>query len=192
MKAEGEKARPSGNTFFYEALNPRGLKPTITMFSLSPRVTDLNQSVVYLIDSGIFGSYIFTEKMEVLLRQRFPQIKVVYKKTDSLFLSPDSELWAEMKKDADAFVFGPAGGTNGFMIGARWSIFLEKMGIPGLYVLSEGYEGAVQASCEKEGMPLLRRVVTPMPAWGEESLGRSERIFDEIIMALTTPLTPQR
>jgi hypothetical protein len=155
---------------------------------LCPRVPDLNHKVVYVVDSGIFGSYLFTEKIAGLLPTYFPQIKVEYRKTDSLFLTSDSEVWSEMKKNADAFIFGPAGGTNGFMIGARWSIFLEKMGIPGVYVLSEGYEGAVQATCEKEGMPLLRRVVTPMPAWGEEALGQSKKILDEVITALTRPL----
>jgi hypothetical protein len=53
-------------------------------------------------------------------------------------------------------------------------VFLEKKGIPGVYVLSQSFEKAVQKSCDNQGMPLLRRVVTPMPAWGEESLGRAE------------------
>ena len=186
---EGEGTeRARGRTPVYEVLNPRGSKPTMNVSPLCPRVPDLNHKVVYVIDSGIFGSYLFTEKIAGLLPTYFPQIKVEYRKTDSLFLTSDSEVWSEMKKNADAFIFGPAGGTNGFMIGARWSIFLEKMGIPGVYVLSEGYEGAVQATCEKEGMPLLRRVVTPMPAWGEEALGQSKKILDEVITALTRPL----
>jgi hypothetical protein len=177
-----------GDASFYEVLNPRGFKPMVKVSPLCPRVPDLNHKVVYVIDSGIFGSYIFTEKIGGLLPVFFPHIKVEYRKTDSLFLTTDSEVWGEMKKNADAFIFGPAGGTNGFMIGARWSVFLEKMGIPGLYVLSEGYEEAVQATCEKEGMPLLRRVVTPMPAWGDQALGRTETILRQMIDALTTPL----
>ncbi len=188
MTERKETQRTRDRTPVYEVLNPRGLKPTIKVSPLCPRVPDLNHKVVYVIDSGIFGSYIFTEKIAGLLPTFFPHVKVEYRKTDSLFLTSDSEVWSEMKKDANAFIFGPAGGTNGFMIGARWSIFLEKMGIPGVVVLSEGYEEAVQATCEKEGMPLLRRVVTPMPAWGEEALGQSKKILDEIIAALTRPL----
>ncbi len=188
MTERKEAQRTRDRTPVYEVLNPRGFKPTIKVSPLCPRVPDLNHQVVYVIDSGIFGSYLFTEKIAGLLPTFFPHIKVEYRKTDSLFLTSDSEVWSEMKKDANAFIFGPAGGTNGFMIGARWSIFLEKMGIPGVYVLSEGYEEAVQATCEKEGMPLLRRVVTPMPAWGEEALGQSKKILDEIISALTRPL----
>jgi hypothetical protein len=77
------------------------------------------------------------------------------------------------------------------MTGARWSIFLEKNGIPGVYVLSKGFDKAVQTACENEGMPLLRRVITPFPAWGEESLSQAERILKEIIAGLTSPLTEE-
>jgi hypothetical protein len=191
MKEEKSPIQHPGENSIYEALNPRGLKPTIKISPLCPRVADLNQKVIYVVDSGIFGAYKFTEKVAALLPTYFPTVKVVYKITQGLFLSTDSELWDEMKKNADTFVYGPAGGTNGFMNGARWSIFLEKMGIPGVYVLSEGYEKAVQTTCENEGMPLLRRVVTPMPAWSEEALGRTDRILKEIIDRLTTPLNDE-
>jgi hypothetical protein len=175
----------------YKAFNPRGFKPTIKISPLHPRVPDLNQKVVYIIDSGIFGSYRFTEKIAGLLPTYFPNAKIVYKITSGLFLTSDSELWEEVKKNADSFIYGPAGGTNGFVAGARWSTLLEKKGIPGVYVISEGYEKAVQTTCEKEGMPLLRRVVTPMPAWGEESLSQAEKILKEIIASLTTPLNEE-
>jgi hypothetical protein len=173
----------------YKALNPRGIEPTIELFPLCPRLSDLNHKVVYVIDSGIFGTYKFTEKVASLLPTFSPDVKVVYKTTPAFHVNKDSELWNEVAKNADAFIYSPAGGTTGFIWGALWSILLEKKGIPGVYALSEGYENAVQTTCEKEGMPLLRRVITPMPCWGEETLGQMERIVKEIITGLTTPLT---
>jgi hypothetical protein len=172
-----------------EALNPRGLKPELKILPLCPRVSDLHQKVVYIIDSGIFGAYRFTEKIAALLPTRFPSVKVLYKILPGHYMTTDSEFWNEVKEKADTFIYGPAGGTNGFMTGARWSIFLERRGIPGVYVLSETFEKAVQTTCEKEGMPMLRRVVTPMPAWGEKAFSRIEEILNEIIAQLTTPLT---
>jgi len=188
MKSQIPKNHVQTGTLVYLALNPCGLKPSIKISPLSPRISDLNHKVVYIIDSGIFGAYLFTEKIAALLTNYYSTIKVVYKKTDSLFLTSESELWTEMKKEADAFIFGPAGGTNGFKTGARWSIFLEKMGIPGVYVLSEGYEDTVQSTCQKEGMQLLRRVLTPMPAWDACALNQAEKILEKIVNALTEPL----
>jgi hypothetical protein len=173
----------------FRSLNPRGLKPTIEVSPLAPRLSGLDGKVLYVIDSGILGSHLFTEKISDLLSARFPGLKLLYRKTDSLFLTTEAELWEEMKRDADGFIFGPAGGTNGFMFGARWSTFLEKRGIPGLYILSEGYEAAVEKSCQKEGMPLLRRITTPMPAWGDESMRRIEATLDNVVAALTEPLS---
>ena len=187
MPNQQEEPLPASEPI-YRSLTPRGLRPTIEVSALAPRPSGLDGKVLYIVDSGIFGSYLFTEKINALLGGRFPGPRLVYRKTDSLFLTTESELWAEMKRDADGFIFGPAGGTNGFMVGARWSVFLEKLGIPGLYILSEGYQGAVERTCYKEGMPSLRRVTTPMPAWGEASMQRIEATLDEIVAALTTPL----
>ncbi len=175
----------------WRVLNPRGVKPTIKISALCPRVSDLNDKVVYVIDSGIFGAYKFTEKIAGLLPGHVPPVKVVYRKLAGLFLTEDSEIWDEVERNADAFIYGPAGGTNGFMTGARWSVFLEKKGVPGVYVLSQGFEKAVQKSCDNQGMPLLRRVVAPTPAWSEESLGRAEGILQEIIVGLTAPLNEE-
>jgi len=51
----------------FEVLNPRGFAPEIKQVSLSPRVQGLNGKVVYVIDSGIYGAYIFTHKVAELL-----------------------------------------------------------------------------------------------------------------------------
>ncbi len=187
-KEKVTKKAPAGETV-YKVLNPRGIEPTIELFPLRPRLSGLSHKVVYVIDSGIFGTYKFTEKVASTLPNFFPDIKVVYKTTPAFHVNKDSELWNEVAKNADAFVYSPAGGTTGFIWGALWSILLEKRGIPGVYALSEGYENAVQATCEKEGMPLLRRVITPMPCWGEETLGQMDKIVKEIVTGLTAPLT---
>ena len=173
----------------YEVLNPRGAAPEIKQVSLSPRPQDLNGKVVYVIDSGVYGAYIFTKKVAELLPKYAPGVKVVYKDKPSIYSKNDPKLWDEVAKNGNAFVYGPAGGTSGFVWGGLWSVLLEKKGVPGVYVLSEGYEEAVQMACKGEGMPQLRRVVTPMPPWGSETLEKQiDKVMKQIVDNLTAPL----
>jgi hypothetical protein len=174
----------------YEALNPRGVPPVVSQLPLSPRVTDLAGKKVYVIDMHIEGTYLFMEKVAALLPQYLPHVQTVFKTKPSVYSSDDPELWDEVVQHASAFIFGPGAATSGFTFGAFWSIGLEKRGVPGVFVLSEGYEHAVQQTCQREGMPQLRRVVTPSPPWGPETLDKQmPRIMQEIVACLTIPLT---
>ena len=49
------------------------------------------------------------------------------------------------------------------MWGSHWSMFLEKEGIPSVFIVDEPFIADVQITCDKEGMPLLRRVIVPHP-----------------------------
>jgi hypothetical protein len=74
------------------------------------------------------------------------------------------------------------------MWGAHWSILLEKRGIPGVYIVDEPFIADVQVTCEKEGMPELRRVNIPHPA-GNVSDEELPEILTEMVNALTKPVT---
>jgi len=56
----------------YEVLNPRGTAPDVTQVPLSPRLQDLGGKVIYVIDSGIYGAFVFTEKLAELLPKYLP------------------------------------------------------------------------------------------------------------------------
>jgi hypothetical protein len=185
MTLAGKSVQPN-----YEVLNPRGLIPDIYKVPLSPRALDLKGRVIFVIDSGIYGAHVFTAKVSQLLPQYLPGVEVRLRSKPSGWMSSDPELWDEVAGSGSAFIYGPAGGTSGHVWGARWSILLEKKGVPGVYVLSEGYERCVQMACDGAGMPQLRRVVTPMPSWGQESLHvQLDRIMRQIVEALTAPLS---
>lgn len=174
----------------YEALHPRGVSPAVRQVPLSPRVTDLAGKQVYVIDMHIEGTYLFMEQVAELLPQYLPYIHTVFKTKPSVYSSDDPDLWDEVVQNASAFIFGPGAATSGFTFGAFWAIGLEKRGVPGVFVLSQGYEHAVQHTCQREGMPQLRRVVTPSPPWGLETLNQQmPRIMQEIVAGLTVPLT---
>jgi hypothetical protein len=187
LNANSKKYRINSSTM--EILNPKGYSPPVELVPLSPRIPDLNGKVLYLIDSGIFEAHIFMHRIADLLPEYFPGVKVVYKRKPSVYSSDDPELWDEVLKRANAFVYGPAGGTSGFTWGAYWALSLERKGIPGVYIASEGYEKAVEMTCARGGMPHLRRVVTPMPPWSREVLDRQmPGITKDIMRQLTEPL----
>jgi hypothetical protein len=73
------------------------------------------------------------------------------------------------------------------MWGAHWSIFLEERGIPGVYIVDKPFVADVQVTCEKEGMPGLRRVNVPHPA-GDVSDDELSDIMRKLVRALTTPV----
>ena len=185
MKKGKDSAQP-----LFKVLNPQAFMPDIHKVPLSARPPDLGGRVVYVIDSGIYGAYVFAEKVARLLPQYAPGVQVRFRSKPSGWTSSDPELWDEVANHGNAFVYGPAGGTSGHVWGARWSILLEKRSIPGVYVLSEGYEQTVQMACDGDGMPQLRRVVTPMPSWGPESLDvQMDRIMRQIVEGLILPLS---
>jgi hypothetical protein len=74
------------------------------------------------------------------------------------------------------------------MWGAHWTINLEKRGVPAVYVVDEPFQADVQITCEKEGMPLLRRVVVPHPC-GDVPDEELPTIAAKLIEGLNLPLT---
>jgi len=74
------------------------------------------------------------------------------------------------------------------MWGAHWTIHLEKRGMPGVYIVDEPFKADVQATCDKEGMPLLRRVIVPHPC-GDVTDKQLQEIMPQFIKALMSPLT---
>jgi hypothetical protein len=73
------------------------------------------------------------------------------------------------------------------MWGSHWTIGLEKRGIPSVFVVDKPFVEDVQVTCEKEGMPSLRRVVVPHPC-GDIPDDQYSQIIPKLIEALTVPL----
>ncbi|MCC6196099.1 MAG: hypothetical protein IT518_16710 [Burkholderiales bacterium] len=74
------------------------------------------------------------------------------------------------------------------MWGAHWTMELEKRGVPGVFIVDRGFEADTQITCDKEGMPQLRRVLVPHPC-GEVSDAELPNILPQLVDALTRPLT---
>ena len=90
----------------YKALNPRATQHEIKLFPLASRVTDYNGKVVYVISQHVGDADIFLKKIAKELPKYLPGVKAVYKDKPSAYMTDDPEVWDEVAKNAQAFVYG--------------------------------------------------------------------------------------
>ena len=90
----------------FSAFNPRGFKPEVKEVPLSPRVPDLNDKVVYCISQTFGGADIFLQKVAEALPRYAPGVRAVFRKKPAFYGTDDPELWDEVAKEADAFIYG--------------------------------------------------------------------------------------
>jgi hypothetical protein len=88
---------------------PRDTAEAIGARKMAPRLDGLEGKTVYLVNTGFAGSKEFLEEVQDWFTRNQPSVKTVliHKKT-SMF-TDDPELWAEIKKNGDAVVFGVGG-----------------------------------------------------------------------------------
>jgi len=81
----------------YEALNPHGLMPDVQLISLAPRLSDLNDKVICIINSWPIGSGSQLDALLVkigdLLTKRFPKAKIISKAKPSAYVTDYPEFW---------------------------------------------------------------------------------------------------
>ena len=88
---------------------PRDTAEALGARKMAPRLDSLEGKTVYLVDTGFAGSKEFMEEVQDWFTRNRPSTKteLVHKKT-SMF-TDDPELWAEIKKNGDAVIFGVGG-----------------------------------------------------------------------------------
>jgi len=88
---------------------PRDTAEAIGARNMAPRLDNLEGKIVYLVNTGFAGSKEFMEEVQDWFTRNRPSVKtkLVHKKT-SMF-TDDPELWAEIKKNGDAVIFGVGG-----------------------------------------------------------------------------------
>ncbi len=92
------------------ALDPLGAPVQSKQFlSMAPRLDSLQGKTVYLVDVGFAGGYEFLEEVRGWLGRNIPSARAVLKhKPGNMFMdAPD--LWAEIKDQANAVIFGVGG-----------------------------------------------------------------------------------
>jgi len=91
----------------YEVLNPRGIPVPVRITPLAPRISDLNNKVVYVINTRKpYAEEIFAAVAD-LVRQRFPRAEVKHVMKKEIYFIDEPTLWREVKERANAVIIGP-------------------------------------------------------------------------------------
>ena len=175
----------------FTALNPVAYMPEIDQIPLAPRVSDLNGKTVYIINSwphGGSGFDAFLEKVGNELKKKFPTINVVHmNRGDSYDRPDDPQQRAEIVSKAASYIYG--GNRTGLMnlYAFAFTTQLEKAGKPGTVVIYDNLKKVADKTRLTSGCPVRYSMVPDPP----EKLSEKEfaAAFDNIVKALTTPLT---
>ena len=90
----------------FEVLNPTGLMQEGTPIPLAARAPDLTSKVVYCVSQYVGGADVFLKKIADALPHYVPQVKAVYRRKATAYMTDDPELWDEIVKEADAVIYG--------------------------------------------------------------------------------------
>jgi hypothetical protein len=90
----------------YTVLNPRGLQPTTDRIPLVPRLTDLHNKTVYVVNLKKYNTEPFVKEISKQFAAYVPSVKTIYAAKESFFSEDDPKLWDEVTKNADAVIFG--------------------------------------------------------------------------------------
>ena len=96
----------SGFDSTFAALNPCGLEKEVPPVPLAPRITNLDNKTIYCISQFVGGADGFLQKITDLLPLYAPGVKTVFKHKESTYMSDDQPLWDEIRKEADAVIYG--------------------------------------------------------------------------------------
>jgi hypothetical protein len=90
-----------------DLLNPLGQpETTLQAMHMAERLPTLDGKTVYLVDTGFAGAKEFMEEVQGWFTRNKPNIKTVFRSKGGNTFANDPVLWQEIKKNADAVVFG--------------------------------------------------------------------------------------
>ena len=90
-----------------DLLNPLGQpETTLQTMHMAERLPTLDGKTVYLVDTGFAGAKEFMEEVQGWFTRNKPEIKTVFRSKGGNTFANDPVLWQEVKKNADAVIFG--------------------------------------------------------------------------------------
>jgi hypothetical protein len=173
-------------------LNPQGTLDIPTPSGLTnPRMNDLAGKKIGIIWDGKKGGDNYCAAIEQLLKERHPTA------TTFRLVWGDAGAAEKAKKEMDTFIYGVADNGMGGWIQCRQVIALEKLGIPGVFVIGDNAIHTTKMSAEDAGMPAIRFVSLPSIDYYPNRITVdkirpvAKASIDQIIGALTRPLTSE-
>jgi hypothetical protein len=88
---------------------PRDTAEALGSLQMAPRLDKLEGKTVYLVNTGFAGGAEFMEELQAWFTGHRPSVKTVLRHKKSSMFTDEPELWAEIKKNGDAVIFGVGG-----------------------------------------------------------------------------------
>jgi len=88
---------------------PRDTAEALGALKMAPRLDSLEGKIVYLVDTGFAGSSDFMTEVQDWFTRHRPSIKTELRHKKTSMFTDEPDLWAEIKKNGDAVVFGVGG-----------------------------------------------------------------------------------
>ena len=88
---------------------PRDTAESLETRKMAPRLDSLEGKTVYLVNTGFHGGKEFMEEVQDWFTRNRPSVKTELRNKKKGIFTDEPELWAEIKKNGDAVVFGVGG-----------------------------------------------------------------------------------
>jgi hypothetical protein len=107
----GRRLDPDSPPFaIHDPVNqPRDTAEALGALKMVPRLDRLEGKTVYLVDTGFAGSADFITEVQGWFTRHRPDVKTELRHKKTSMFTDEPELWAEIKKNGDAVVFGVGG-----------------------------------------------------------------------------------
>jgi hypothetical protein len=120
------------------------------------------------------------------LKAKYPRINIVTRYKDAAYSEDEPELWAQVKRQANAFIYVPADSAATTMWSVTWAAGLEKAGVPGVVLHFAALAENADVTRTKLGTPLRLVAVPNRSGTGD---GNVSDITEAVIAGLTSPLS---
>jgi len=87
-----------------EALNPKGIPPSIQLIPMAPRLDTLEGKTIYLVSDGFAGADRFLNQIAIWFSKNRPSVTTVYRLKAGGLAGDDPALWAEIKAKGNAMI----------------------------------------------------------------------------------------
>ncbi len=87
-------------------LNPMGYPPKVAHHSLAPRLDQLDDKTIYLVDCRFDDSELLLKEIQNWFHDRMPSVRTVFKRISSVYLKDDPATWEEIEANGDAAIIG--------------------------------------------------------------------------------------
>ena len=86
--------------------NPLGQPPAIERVPMAPRISNLDDMTIYIVDIGFSATHQLLTELQDLLQERYPKTTWILRTKIGTYFNDDPKLWAEIKEKGHGMIMG--------------------------------------------------------------------------------------